>query len=26
MSGNALPEYLDHMQQAAADALSFVEA
>ena len=25
MSGNALPEYLDHMQQAAADALSFVE-
>ncbi len=25
MSGNRLPEYLDHIQQAAADARSFVE-
>jgi uncharacterized protein with HEPN domain len=24
MSGNNLPDYLDHMQQAATDALSFV--
>jgi uncharacterized protein with HEPN domain len=25
MSGNRLPDYLDHMQQAASDAYSFVE-
>ena len=25
MSGNRLPDYLDHMQQAATDACSFVE-
>jgi len=25
MSGSRLPDYLDHMQQAAADACSFVE-
>jgi uncharacterized protein with HEPN domain len=25
MSGSSLPDYLDHMQQAATDALSFVE-
>jgi uncharacterized protein with HEPN domain len=25
MSGNSLPNYLDHMRQAATDALSFVE-
>lgn len=25
MSGNRLPDYLDHIQQAAADARSFVE-
>jgi uncharacterized protein with HEPN domain len=25
MSGGRLPDYLDHMQQAAADACSFVE-
>ncbi len=25
MSENRLPDYLDHMQQAAADACSFVE-
>lgn len=25
MSGNRLPDYLDHIQQAAADACSFID-